>query len=607
MNFKDLQFSIGKLTTGAYSHLAKKNPLQKQDTKALSSWIFEERNALYLMRMNGHQHNESNQAFNQWLKDEVNENATNNKDLEDIGDKLLRLLTKQNEVEEAYAAKYQQYRRAIKAIREREDRLSDIREKKRALHGRIGTLKRSNNTKSPKLKEFTKELESLERDTHDTEMEMSDFKRFALQEAFYLRFNAMHEMAEKLSIIAGFGKYIVDLIDIEPTPHGQANRKTYDKGSEAAQILADALVALDGWQPGEGEERPTLAANNPGGADDASTIMGDDFDDDITKGKGRAGGMATSTTLENVESSDSANSDNKKLPAPALPPRPLDKEAEAAAEAAGNNNNNNNMSHIAHTTGDVKTNDEPTNELNLENLDLYGPPPAYSATQDDGLHSPRNSYEPVQLSDAPVPETIPAQPSTSITQSQAQPSAPPMEMRTSQDKYLDESEQEQQQQQQQPYGGNSPANPVHQRLLSASSQLGGFSQSPQPMHQEQVLQQQQQYGYQQQYPAQSPWLHPGSMSSTWSQSTAQPADFYHTNYNQLYRQISRTQRHAPAQIPYSQFQQQYNNQRQQRVDAGGFRIPSSQQPILNTTPSSHQRYSTADEEKQALSERYNQN
>ena len=105
MNFKDLQFSIGKLTTGAYSHLAKKNPLQKQDTKALSSWIFEERNALYLMRMNGHQHNESNQAFNQWLKDELNENATNNKDLEDIGDKLLRLLTKQNEVEEAYAGK----------------------------------------------------------------------------------------------------------------------------------------------------------------------------------------------------------------------------------------------------------------------------------------------------------------------------------------------------------------------------------------------------------------------------------------------------------------------------------------------------------------------
>ncbi|KAG2223664.1 hypothetical protein INT45_007242 [Circinella minor] len=602
MNFKDLQFSIGKLTTGAYSHLAKKNPLQKQDTKALSSWIFEERNALYLMRMNGHQHNESNQAFNQWLKDELNENATNNKDLEDIGDKLLRLLTKQNEVEEAYAAKYQQYRRAIKAIREREDRLSDIREKKRALHGRIGTLKRSNNTKSPKLKEFTKELESLERDTHDTEMEMSDFKRFALQEAFYLRFNAMHEMAEKLSIIAGFGKYIVDLIDIEPTPHGQANRKTYDKGPEAAQILADALVALDDWQPGEGEERPTLAANNPsGGADDASTIMGDDLDDDITKGKGRAGGMTTSATMENVESSENTSLANKK-PAPALPPRPLDKEAEAATEATGNTNNNN-TSHIAHTTGDVKTNDEPTNELNLENLDLYGPPPAYSATQDDGLHSPRNSYEPVQLSDAPVPETIPAQPSTPITQNQAQPSAPPMEMRTSQDKYLDESEQ-QQEQQQQPYGGNSPANPAHQRLLSTSSQLGGFSQSPQPMHQEQVHQQQQ-HGYQQQYPAQSPWLHPGSMSSTWSQSTAQPADFYRTNYTQLYRQISRTQRHAPAQIPYSQFQQQYNNQRQQRVDAGGFRIPSSQQPTLNTTSSSHQRYPTADEEKQALSERYN--
>ncbi|KAI9257939.1 hypothetical protein BDA99DRAFT_107316 [Phascolomyces articulosus] len=447
-------------------------------------------------------------------------------------------------------------------------------------------------------------------------MEMSDFKRFALQEAFYLRFNAMHEMAEKMSMIAGFGKYIVDLIDIEPTPHGQANRKAYDKGPQAAQILADALMALDGWQPGEGEERPTLAGNTPPSAggmdhDDASTTMGDYLEEDTSTGKGKergtaVGGMVTSETMETIGSSESTDSNNKKPDPPALPPRrALDKEAEAAAEAAANNNSN-----VAHTTGDVKINEGASSELNLDNLDLYGPPPAYSATQDDGLHSPRNSYEPVQLSDAPIPTTpTPVQIETPIVQQQQiQPSAPPMEMRTSQDKYLDESEEQEQQQQQQPYGGNSPAHPAHQRLLSSSSQVGGFSQSPQPMHQEQVLQQQQQQQQQypqQQYPAQSPWVHPGSISSTWSQSTAQPADFYRTNYTQLYRQISRTQRHAPAQIPYSQFQQQYH-QRQQRVDAGGFRIPPPSQPTSSTS-SSHQRYPTADEEKQALAEHYSSN
>ena len=105
MNFRDLQFSIGKLTTGAYSHLAKKNPLQKQDTRALSSWIFEERNSLYIMKMLAYHRSETNQAFDQWIKDEVKEKPSDNKDLEDISDKLLKLLVKQNEIEENYAGK----------------------------------------------------------------------------------------------------------------------------------------------------------------------------------------------------------------------------------------------------------------------------------------------------------------------------------------------------------------------------------------------------------------------------------------------------------------------------------------------------------------------
>ncbi|KAI8068292.1 Eisosome component PIL1/LSP1, partial [Gongronella butleri] len=153
---------------------------------------------------------------------------------------------------------YQQYRHAIKSIREREDRLSDIREKKRTLNSRIANLTKTS-AKSPKLRELKKELESLEKDTHDTEMEMGDFKRFALREAFYLRFNAMTEYAEKTSMIAGFGKYIVDLLDIRPTPAAEANRRPYEKGPEAALILADAIQAVDDWHPRASDERPTLA------------------------------------------------------------------------------------------------------------------------------------------------------------------------------------------------------------------------------------------------------------------------------------------------------------------------------------------------------------
>lgn len=83
MNFKDLQFSLGKLTNEAYSHLARKNPLQKQDTKTLSQWIFEERNELYVMRMLAYHHSETNKAMEAWIREECSgEKAKENKDLE---------------------------------------------------------------------------------------------------------------------------------------------------------------------------------------------------------------------------------------------------------------------------------------------------------------------------------------------------------------------------------------------------------------------------------------------------------------------------------------------------------------------------------------------
>ncbi|KAI8978059.1 Eisosome component PIL1-domain-containing protein [Pilobolus umbonatus] len=260
MNFRDLQFNISKFKADVHSQIVKNNPMQKQDTKSLSLWIFQERNDLATLRSLAYHHSETNKALKQWIDDEVEEEKDENgRDLDDIvGDKLVKLLDKQVEVEEAYANKIQQYRHAIKAIREREEKLSDAREKKRSLQSRINNLSRSN-SRSPKLMEFQRELRSLSSDTFESEMDLADFKRFALKEAFYLRFNAMSEYAEKTALIAGFGKYLTDLINIEPTPPNQTKRRPYDKGEEAAMILADATKAVDEWRPIAADERATLA------------------------------------------------------------------------------------------------------------------------------------------------------------------------------------------------------------------------------------------------------------------------------------------------------------------------------------------------------------
>ncbi|KAI9283995.1 Eisosome component PIL1-domain-containing protein [Umbelopsis sp. AD052] len=161
------------------------------------------------------------------------------------------------QIEQEFAAKYQKYRHALKSIREKESTLTESREKKRALQARIAALQKSS-PRAGKIKEFQHELESLVNDTRGQEAEIGDFKRFALREAFYLRFNAMAEYAEKTALLAGFGKYIVDLVDIEPTAPGE-NRKPYSNGQQSAIILADALNAVNDWKPSHQDFRCTLA------------------------------------------------------------------------------------------------------------------------------------------------------------------------------------------------------------------------------------------------------------------------------------------------------------------------------------------------------------
>lgn len=123
MNFKDLQFNIGKLTTNVKSQVAKNNPLQNYDTRSLNLWLFEERNDLAQMRTAGYHHAETNKAFLDWVKDELVKNRDNqeySQDIEvcmpfypsvyiltyffskDIGTALVTLLNKQVELEKQY-------------------------------------------------------------------------------------------------------------------------------------------------------------------------------------------------------------------------------------------------------------------------------------------------------------------------------------------------------------------------------------------------------------------------------------------------------------------------------------------------------------------------
>lgn len=95
MNFtKDLQFNIGKLTTNVKSQVAKNNPLQNQDTRALNLWLFEERNDLSFMKTTAYHHAETNKAFGNWITEDLAKNQNLENYTEDMEVKKKKKLKK---------------------------------------------------------------------------------------------------------------------------------------------------------------------------------------------------------------------------------------------------------------------------------------------------------------------------------------------------------------------------------------------------------------------------------------------------------------------------------------------------------------------------------
>ncbi|KAG0765023.1 hypothetical protein G6F57_009430 [Rhizopus arrhizus] len=242
MSFKDLQYSISKLTTNVQSQVARNNPLQNPDTKCLNYWLFQERNELAVLKTKTYQHTETNKAFREWVDEEREKNKDTDyeDDIKQVGGALYDLFDKQSELEQNY----------IKQER------SNLQERKEAVQDRINHLKKSN-PKSSKIQEFEKELEKTE------EEDITGYKKEMIKEAFYMKLNALQEYAEKLTILAKFGKEIVDILD-EPK-----------EKNKLEIIMMDALLSIDGWRS---ERRPTLL---PFDEKDAISLTESDIDEHL--------------------------------------------------------------------------------------------------------------------------------------------------------------------------------------------------------------------------------------------------------------------------------------------------------------------------------------
>ncbi|EEB07610.1 protein kinase inhibitor [Schizosaccharomyces japonicus yFS275] len=147
-------------------------------------------------------------------------------DISDVSDKLGVLLYEIGELEETLIDRYDQYRLSLKNIRDIE-----------ASH---------REPDSPKLITLEQELVREEAACLVAEAQLTNITRENFKFAFNLQFDALREHAEKVAMITGYAKNLLDLIDDDPITPGEM-RPAYDGYATSKQIILDAEKALASW------------------------------------------------------------------------------------------------------------------------------------------------------------------------------------------------------------------------------------------------------------------------------------------------------------------------------------------------------------------------
>jgi hypothetical protein len=86
---------------------------------------------------------------------------------------------------------------------------------------------------SPKITVLEQELVRAEAESLVAEAQLSNITREKVKSAYQYQFDAIREHCEKVAIIAGYGKHLLELIDDTPVTPGEV-RDAYD-GYEASR------------------------------------------------------------------------------------------------------------------------------------------------------------------------------------------------------------------------------------------------------------------------------------------------------------------------------------------------------------------------------------
>ena len=90
------------------------------------------------------------------------------------------------------------------------------------------------------------ELVRAEAESLVAEAQLSNITREKLKAAFTYQFDALREHSEKLAIVAGYGKHLLELVDDTPVTPGET-RNAYDGYETSKAIIQDCEDALTNW------------------------------------------------------------------------------------------------------------------------------------------------------------------------------------------------------------------------------------------------------------------------------------------------------------------------------------------------------------------------
>ncbi|GMF53798.1 unnamed protein product [[Candida] boidinii] len=199
--------------------------------------------------------------------------AENEDDVSDVTDKLGVLTYEIGELEEQFIDRYDQYRITLKGIRDIEGSVQPSRERKQKITDQIAYLKYKD-PQSPKITILEQELVRAEAESLVAEAQLSNITREKLKAAFSYHFDSMREHSEKLALIAGYGKALLELLDDSPVTPGET-RPSYDGYEASKQIIIDCENALATWTFETAQVKPTLSIRRPDGEYDEEDLAED--------------------------------------------------------------------------------------------------------------------------------------------------------------------------------------------------------------------------------------------------------------------------------------------------------------------------------------------